>query len=298
MAGMTRDKLRTFFRYFAVSERDRRWGLHVNTAGEAHIPPAFDYPPAGHPGTHHFDWEHGRVLHEYQVVYISAGQGVLEIGRTAWRIDAGSAMMVFPRIRHRYRPDRETGWHEHWVGCDGPVVRDLASAGFFSPRKPVVRIRDEDLLLGAYTSLLNVVRADPPAFQQVAAGLALYILALVYSAQQPALGGASGVAAALREGLRRMADPQQEEVPLPQVARQLGVSYTRFRRLFSQHVGLSPHQYRLQLKIGRARRLLSDTKLPVKEIAFRAGFESEQYFCRLFKRKTGLTPSQWRCQLP
>jgi AraC-like DNA-binding protein len=291
-------RLQTFFRYFAVAERDRRWGLHLTTTGEAQIPPGFSYPPTGHPGTHQFDWEHGRVLHEYQVVYLSEGRGLLEIGRNAWRVQAGSAFLLFPRVRHRYRPDPKTGWHEHWVGCDGPVVRGLVRNGFFSPRNPVVRVRDEDLLLGAYSSLLEVVHAGPPALQQVAAGLASYILALLYSSQQPAPGRASDAAAALHEGLRQMADPQWEAVPLPQIARGLGVSYTWFRRLFTRHAGLSPHQYRLQLKVGRARRLLSDTKLTVKEIAFRSGFDSEQYFCRLFKRKTGLTPSEWRRQQP
>jgi AraC-like DNA-binding protein len=298
MTAVKLQKLHTFFRYFAVSERDRRWGLHLTTAGEAQIPAGFDYPPAGHPGTHQFDWEHGRVLHEYQIVYVSAGQGVLEMKRTAWRIKAGSAFLLFPRVWHRYRPDAETGWHEHWVGCDGPVVRGLVRDGFFTPRKPVVRVRDEDLLLGAYASLIDAVHASPPALQQVAAGLTLYILALVYSAHQPALGGASNVAAALHEGMRQMADAGRDAVALPEMARRLGVSYTWFRRLFAQHTGLSPHQYRLQLKIGRARRLLSDTKLTIKEVAFRSGFESEQYFCRLFKRKTALTPSEWRRQLP
>jgi hypothetical protein len=57
---------------------------------------------------------------------------------------------------------------------------------------------------------------------------------------------------------------------------------------------MSPHQYQLQLRIGRARTLLSETTLAVKEIAFRSGFESEQYFCRLFKAKTGVSPGAWR----
>jgi AraC-like DNA-binding protein len=45
--------------------------------------------------------------------------------------------------------------------------------------------------------------------------------------------------------------------------------------------------------VGRARTLLSETALSVKEIAFRSGFESEQYFCRLFRRKTGVSPGEW-----
>ena len=53
VSAMKRD-VHTFFRYFPVSERDRRWGLYLTTAGESRIPPGFEYPPAGHPGAYQF----------------------------------------------------------------------------------------------------------------------------------------------------------------------------------------------------------------------------------------------------
>jgi transcriptional regulator GlxA family with amidase domain len=67
--------------------------------------------------------------------------------------------------------------------------------------------------------------------------------------------------------------------------------------MFAHHTGLSPHQYRLQVRLGRARTLLSETALSVKEVAFRCGFESEHYFSRLFRRKTGVAPGRWRRSL-
>lgn len=287
-------RVHTFFRYFPVSDRDRRWGLYLTTAGESRIPPHFHYPPPGHPGGYQFDWRKGRVLHEYQIVYISTGQGRLEMRRQHWRIGAGTVFLLHPGVWHRYRPDPATGWSEHWVGCDGPVVRSLIRQGFFSPRRPVQQVRDEDLLLGAFTSLMDAIHAGRPALQQVAAGATLYILALVYSALQPGQAGPQRVSRAIHEAMRQMADAAHEVGPLPSLARNLGVSYTWFRRAFAHHTGLSPHQYQLQLRIGRARTLLSETTLAVKEIGFRSGFESEQYFCRLFKSKTGVSPGAWR----
>ena len=174
------------------------------------------------------------------------------------------------------------------------MIRGLVRNGFFSPHKPVVRVRDEDLLLGAFSSVIDAIHAGRPALQQVAAGATLYILSLLYSALQPGQEGRQDVTRAIHEAMRRMADPTQETPPLPELARRLGVSYTWFRRTFVHHTGLSPHQYRLQLRVGRARALLSETSLTVKEVAFRSGFESEHYFCRLFKRKTGVAPGVWR----
>ena len=292
----THTRLQTFFRYFPVSDRDRRWGLYLTTAGESRIPPRFSYPPPGHPGGYQFDWRKGRVLHEYQIVYISRGQGRLEMRREQWRIGAGTVFLLHPGVWHRYRPDPATGWSEHWVGCDGPVVRGLIRQGFFAPGRPVQPVRDEDLLLGAFSVLMDAIHAGRPALQQVAAGATLYILALLYSALQPGQAGPRRVSRAIHEAMRLMADPSQDIGPLPGLARRLGVSYTWFRRAFAHHTGLSPHQYQLQLRIGWARTMLSETTLAVKEIAFRSGFESEQYFCRLFKSKTGVSPGAWRRQ--
>jgi transcriptional regulator GlxA family with amidase domain len=162
----------------------------------------------------------------------------------------------------------------------------------------VLRVREEDLLLGAFSSVIDAVRAGRPALQQVASGAALYIMSLLYSAQQPGQEGRRNVTGAIHEAMHDMADATQPAPPLPALAHRLGVSYTWFRRMFAHHTGLSPHQYRLQIKLGRARTLLSETPLTVKEVAFRCGFESEHYFSRLFKRKTGVAPGEWRRSLP
>jgi transcriptional regulator GlxA family with amidase domain len=53
-------------------------------------------------------------------------------------------------------------------------------------------------------------------------------------------------------------------------------------------------QYHLQLRIGRAKDLLTGTALPVQQIAIQLGFDSPFYFSRIFKKKTGLAPQEWR----
>jgi len=92
-------RIHTFFRYFPISDRDRRFGLYLTTAGESRIPPGTEYPPRGHPGAYQFDWRKGRVLQEHQIVYISGGQGQLEVGHTRWWINAGSVFVLYPGAR-------------------------------------------------------------------------------------------------------------------------------------------------------------------------------------------------------
>jgi AraC-like DNA-binding protein len=86
------------------------------------------------------------------------------------------------------------------------------------------------------------------------------------------------------------------ELPLTiqQVAEDMGVSYSNFRKLFKEHTGISPAVYQQDLRLQRAKELLSTTNMSIKEIAYRLNFESPDYFSAKFKAKTGRRPSELR----
>jgi AraC-like DNA-binding protein len=287
--------VQTFFRYFPVSHRDEKWGLYVTTAGQSRIPPLTSYPPGGHPKNYNFDWRHGRVLADHQVVYISSGRGWFESRDTGRRrVESGDVFLLFPGVWHRYAPDRKTGWDEQWIGFDGATARRQVRNGFFAPGEPVLRVGHEEAVRGVFGDILEALKRQPPALQQVLAGLTARLLSLLYSAAQTRLPADTPGAAAVHEAMRRMHDDPRARFDLPEMARQLHVSYTWFRRAFAQQTGLGPHQYLLQLRVARARTLLAGSNWPVKDVAVQSGFESEYYFCRVFKKKTGLTPGSWR----
>ena len=67
-----------------------------------------------------------------------------------------------------------------------------------------------------------------------------------------------------------------------------------FSNLFKRMIDISPLQYVLNKKISHSMLLLKNTKLSVKEIAYKIGFDDELYFSRIFKNKTGLSPKRSR----
>lgn len=75
------------------------------------------------------------------------------------------------------------------------------------------------------------------------------------------------------------------------LASRLGVGARHLSRLFADQVGASPLQTAQTLRIGRAKRLLDETTLPITEIAFRAGFGSVRRFNSAFRKLYGCPPS-------
>lgn len=289
---------RKFSRYFPVSVRDRKWGWYVTTVGEIRSLPGEAYPVAGHPKGYNFDWSKGRVLDCHALVYISRGRGSFESRQSARQpIEAGQVIFLFPGVWHRYRPDTKTGWDEHWVGFDGDVARRWVKNKFFSPRTPVFRPGQEEKWLTLFTELSAIIKLNRPALQQVMAGFTAQLLGLLYSGQQAGLAGNDQALLIVQRAMTKMQNELENGLNAQALARELNVSYSSFRHTFQQHTGSSPHQYLLELRVVRARQLLTQTTQSVKEIAKQSGFDDEHYFCRFFKMKTGLTPGQCRSRL-
>lgn len=78
------------------------------------------------------------------------------------------------------------------------------------------------------------------------------------------------------------------------LAEECGISEVYFRRLFTSHLGTSPKQYIIELRIRQAKEMLTEGTASVSTVAERCGFSNPYHFARLFKEHEGLTPSEYR----
>ena len=75
-----------------------------------------------------------------------------------------------------------------------------------------------------------------------------------------------------------------------------GLVSSYISRLFKSYKGLSPSDYIQQIRIEKAKELLKDEELKVKDISFLVGYPDPFHFSRVFKNATGYSPSQYREQ--
>jgi AraC-like DNA-binding protein len=285
-----------FSRYLALSPELATWGLGVTAAGLARIPPGASYPPPAHPIDHDFRWERGRRLEAFQIILITAGQGWFETAETGPReVKAGSAVMLFPKVWHRYRPDPATGWEEKWIEIRGPILDALLRAGIVSPADP---LRSHVLATGleeVIDELHQGMRHARPGFDPEFSGHALRAIAL----WQRAAGHSqkrTRLMGALVQAEHILSDRLAESVNVEKLAQKLGIAYSHFRRAFKKHTGFAPWQYVLHQRLSRARRLLSSGDSTLEDIAERLGFSSGFHLSTAFKQAYGISPDRWRRQ--
>ncbi len=283
------------FKYLPVSQIDLDWGLYVTGSGYACVPPKTPYPNDKHPTGYHFDLERGRVLHEYQVVYITRGSGEFESKATGKKkIKAGDVIMLFPGVWHRYNPDKKIGWEEHWVSFNGDFPVRFVERGFFSPEHPLLEPGYNVLMFDLYREILSAMQSEPIGYQQLIASLTIEILARLRTAVLAKNAGGKDVEAIIARARRILVHQTEKAVDIKALAKQLNISYSWFRRMFKHYTGMPPRKFHQQIRINKAKELLTNRNMSVKTISHKLGFESEYYFMVLFKKITKKTPSQWR----
>ena len=85
-----------------------------------------------------------------------------------------------------------------------------------------------------------------------------------------------------------------EATSLRDVARELGVTPGHLTTVVRQRTGRTVQDWIIERRMAEARSLLSDTELPVAEVARRVGMSDPGYFSRQFRRTHGTSPRKWR----
>lgn len=283
------------FKYLIVNDDDRHYGLWVNTVGYQQIAPGKTYPLREHPQGYYFNTVKGRTLREFQLVYITKGRGLFTSDSTPERhVYRGKVMLLFPGQWHTYRPFIQTGWDEYYIGFEGPVVDNLLKEGFISPANQLIEVGLNEELIGLFQRALQVAEADKVSAQQYLAGIVLHMLGLISAVSKNKFFEMSDMERKIEQAKVIMSEQVENDIDAEEISMRLGISYSWFRKMFKDYTGYAPAKYFQALKLRRAKQLLLETSLPVKEIAYRLNFCSTEYFFNTFKRATGQTPTEYR----
>jgi AraC-like DNA-binding protein len=288
---------KNFFEYFPVGKHHRRWGIYATAFGQVQIPAGSLYPPTHHPKNHLLSVEKGRILQEFQLVYISKGKGNFESARSPLvSVTEGTLFILFPGIWHRYRPEPVKGWTEHWIELQGGMMENLRREKMLDPDMPVHSLDIAPEILAIFAAAGQLARSKPSGFQVRLGLLGLQILPYL-AWPTPVPGSPSQrIERIVRAALDLLASNLDQPLSPEAIASELGVGYSYFRRVFKAQTGLSPKHYRLEIRFRRTCDFLRNTDMMIKEIAERLGYSSPYHLSMEFKHRIGFSPQHWRTQ--
>jgi AraC family transcriptional regulator len=93
-------------------------------------------------------------------------------------------------------------------------------------------------------------------------------------------------------------DNLERRISVEQLAGLANLSVCYLVRAFRQSMGVTPHDYLIRQRVGRAKQLLAGTDMPRSEIALAAGFADQSHFARRFRQYVGMSPRHYRWLSP
>lgn len=89
---------------------------------------------------------------------------------------------------------------------------------------------------------------------------------------------------------------QNQRLTNAMLAGECNISEVYFRKIFADIYKCTPKQYILDIRISKAKQLLSENRLKIAAVAELCGFSNQYHFCRIFKERTGYTPTEYMKQ--
>ena len=111
---MCKNELAKNASYMISNEDDDLWGITVTTVGQQSISQNDSYPPKNHPKEYNFNVDKGRILNEFQLLYITQGEGVFTFGKNKQSCLINEGKMFFNEdIKLKHIPINECNLPEY-----------------------------------------------------------------------------------------------------------------------------------------------------------------------------------------
>lgn len=106
----------------------------------------------------------------------------------------------------------------------------------------------------------------------------------------------STIPATVRKAIQLMEQHLETALPIPRICQASGISQRQLDRLFRRFVRQSPALYYRDIRLDRARGLVTQTEMPLSEVAVASGFSGQVHFSRAYRERFGIAPRRDRLE--
>ncbi len=224
-----------------------------------------------------------------EIVFHPTGRGETRTASKRWRFTEGSAVVYAPEERHDQTVEKSG--EDLCVHVAVPeAARRRLREGFFLPLVNRGWVGEEIRQL--CRSRGHPRGLDHQIFDLRATAVLLAVVDMATQANQQEVLPPAERHVRLAEQF--MAEHFSTLRSLQEVADFVGVGHDHLRHVFQVTKGRSLVAYLNEVKIARAKVLLSSSPLPLKQIATLCGFRDEYYFSAVFRRLVKISPGAWR----
>lgn len=234
------------------------------------------------------DRPNGRV--DYQLIFLKKGTTYISLQGETLRLRKNDFFIFAPNTPQRYSFDKDTSYDYYWIHFSGvyiPALLDVCKLNtdtvYHGNNACAFFVRD------AIKRITSELQTKNQNYETVAASILHGLLANLPRYLKTERNTKDFLQEVVAEFDRDFASVDN----VAAYAERRGLSPVYFIRAFKRYTGLTPKRYILNLRMEKAKELLSSSDAKVNEIARACGFESPLYFSKLFHRYYGVPPTKF-----
>lgn len=230
-----------------------------------------------------------RTATRYELEFFTKDGGISHLNGNSYPIKKGCLLIAQPGDKRQSTLHFSTVC-VHFKTNDAALQRLIYSISGFHP------IADYSKLLPLLNDICTTALTIEPDSDIFAAAKLISFLCEIKKElfKAPSAGKGRATYPVASMAIEYMKQHYMEPLTVQQMADYCCLSASHFHKLFLETVHTTPNNYLCQIRLAAAKTLLQTTSLPISEIAFKCGFNSQAYFSDCFKRHFAISPKEFR----
>lgn len=239
-------------------------------------------------------YNYGPKRRDYHFIhFVKEGKGLLEIEDQKIEVHENQLFIVPANVVSTYTADQHNPWKYSWIGFmgiqAGNFVQTLIQS---SEEKYVMDCQDAAFYESRIVDIIELNRNDLASFFRIN-GIMYDIVGTLLS-ECPFEQVASSNTSISFQAMRYMDLHYHDDIQISDIADSIGIHPNYLSLMFKNEMNISPKKYLSNLKINKAKELLSESDDPINLISSSVGFSDALSFSKFFKKEIGVSPSQYR----
>lgn len=246
--------------------------------------------------------EHGKMHHHdfLEISIVLEGEACYQFEQeTVQTVKSGSIMLFNPGVNHKEYQTEQTHSHQLHIGLRNISLEGL-KRNFFSNKQPLLDLGEfQHQVMENSWRLVQESRDEKREFQLMQKALVIQILIFILRGLEEKR---TNILPYLTKSEKRqqqivnftiyfLENNYKEEITLEKLAQDQFISPTYLSKIFKEATGASPINYLIDIRLKRAKEMLKNGKLTIKEVALAVGYQDAYHFSKSFKKQYGIAPS-------
>ncbi|MEF3352916.1 AraC family transcriptional regulator [Paenibacillus sp. GYB006] len=236
------------------------------------------------------------ALNNFNIHYVAAGKGYVEMEGAVYELEEGDAFLYFPLQEQRYYSSTSEPWDIRWVHFYGSssLTDYMLGRGFQDHR--IWTLRQPEGWKKAHLDLLTEAENHKMLNPTILSTLTYAVITeFVHQAEAHTKSRTGRSTDRITKLLPKIQKEAASPFILENWAEEAGVSVHYFCKLFKKAMQMTPMDFITQCRIQMAKQaLLEHTERTIGQIASETGYPSASYFNRRFLEHEGMTPTEYR----